>query len=121
MTDQQITTSVDRTERAAQSLAIFEHSDAFTSPIDTAEREAARTRYRHRAAGLLARAGTPSSTGRRRITPPVRTDDAVLALSFDQIITAETLAALTPEEITELFGALHTVASIAQKPTGGTA
>ena len=123
MTDPQTMPRTDeRIERAAQALAHFEGSDVFDQ-MDTAEGDAGREAYRARVAALLARtvplSERPAAQRRERIS--AAGPDPVLALSFNRQVTADVLADLTPDEITALFGALHTIASITRKPTGGTA
>ncbi len=122
MTDQQTIAADDRIERAARTLAYFEGSDVFDR-IDTAEANVGRDVYRSRAAALLARTvplAERPTTQRQERTPPTR-PDPILALSFNRQITSAKLAALSPGEITALFRALSTIATITAKPTGGTA
>ncbi|MCG5464319.1 hypothetical protein MED01_002485 [Micromonospora sp. MED01] len=45
--------------------------------------------------------------------PGTRTD-AVVALSFDTRLTAAQLASLSPDQITRLFQAVHTVANLTE-------
>ncbi|MEV2239611.1 hypothetical protein [Micromonospora sp. NPDC049891] len=105
----------ERVEQAAQLLAHFEGADAFNSEHDgSPDRTAVREQYRSRATALLANAGTPPVKRRPAAKMPTDRADRVLGLSFDRKMTAAHLAVLTPEEITELFQAVYTVAALTE-------